>query len=257
MTRTDRPAPTPQDTHVDSSRTPPPVTVTDLEISLPHGPALLDAIDFRLRAGRIAALTGPSGSGKTTLLRALIGDLPHGARVTSGTVRILGQDVFALAPDALRALRRHRIAYVGQDPGSALNPRMTAAQLLTEVAADSTPEAITALLAECRLPAALAHHRPGALSGGQQRRLALARALARQPDILLLDEPTAGLDTALRDEITALLRHLAADRGIGVVLSCHDPHTVAACADSVTALCAPAEPATRPALREPARPRTP
>ncbi|MFI7100785.1 ABC transporter ATP-binding protein [Streptomyces sp. NPDC050161] len=242
---------------MDTSRTPPPVTVTDLEISLSHGPVLLNATDLSLQAGRIAALTGPSGSGKTTLLRALIGDLPHGAHRTSGTVRILGQDVFALTPDALRALRRRRIAYVGQDPGSALNPRMTAAQLIAEVADDATPGAVTALLAECLLPEALAHHRPGALSGGQQRRLALARALARRPDVLLLDEPTAGLDTALRDEITDLLRRLAATRDISIVLSCHDPHVVDACADTVTALGTPAEAAPRTPPREPARPRTP
>ncbi|MFI1264794.1 MULTISPECIES: ABC transporter ATP-binding protein [Streptomyces] len=240
---------------MDSSDTTPPVAVTDLEIRLTNGATLLDTISLSLQAGKIAALTGPSGSGKTTLLRALIGDLPQGAEVTSGAVRTLGQDVFTLTPDAMRTLRRHHVAYVGQDPGSALNPRMTAAQLVTEAASDPAPDAVAALMRECRLPDALAHHRPGALSGGQQRRLALARALSREPRILLLDEPTAGLDTALRDEIVDLLRHLAADRGITVVLACHDPHVVDACADTVTTLTSPAA-AHRPAtLREPRAPR--
>ncbi|MCZ1005520.1 ABC transporter ATP-binding protein [Streptomyces lydicus] len=236
---------------MDSSDTTPPVAVTDLEIRLTNGATLLDTISLSLQAGKIAALTGPSGSGKTTLLRALIGDLPQGAEVTSGAVRTLGQDVFTLTPDALRTLRRHHVAYVGQDPGSALNPRMTAAQLVTEVASDPAPDAVAALMRECRLPDALAHHRPGALSGGQQRRLALARALSRKPKILLLDEPTAGLDTALRDEIVDLLRHLAADRGITVILACHDPHVVDACADTVTTLTSPTAAHRPAALRKP------
>ncbi|MFH8587745.1 ABC transporter ATP-binding protein [Streptomyces celluloflavus] len=244
MTTTRHPAtPTdriPPDGRTDLPDAPPPVTVTGLEVALPDGPVLLRAGSLTVRAGTVTALTGPSGSGKTTLLRALIGDLPHGARVTSGTVSVLGQDVFTLAPDALRALRRHRVAYVGQDPGSALNPRMRAGRLIAEVAADRSPAAVAALLAECRLPETLVHHRPGALSGGQQRRLALARALARQPDVLLLDEPTAGLDNALRDEIAGLLRRLATDRGVAIVLACHDPRLVEACADAATVLGAPA-----------------
>ncbi|MGW1828033.1 ATP-binding cassette domain-containing protein [Streptomyces tubercidicus] len=165
MTTTGRPASTPQDMHMDSSDTTSPVAVTDLEIRLTNGATLLDTISLSLQAGKIAALTGPWGSGKTTLLWALIGDLPEGADVTSGAVQTLGQDVFTLTPDALRNLRRHHVAYVGQDPGSVLNPRMTAAQLITEVASDPAPDAVAALMSECRLPDALAHHRPGALSG--------------------------------------------------------------------------------------------
>ncbi|MFF8788663.1 ABC transporter ATP-binding protein [Streptomyces sp. NPDC015125] len=258
MTTTGRSAPTPQDTASAVTDTSPPVTVTDLAIGFPDGPTLLRNTGLSLRTGRITALTGPSGSGKTTLLRALIGDLPAGAEVTSGSVEALGQDVFTLTPDALRALRRHRIAYVGQDPGSALNPRMTAGQLIAEVATDPTPQAVAALMTECRLPEELSHHRPGALSGGQQRRLALARALARHPDVLLLDEPTAGLDAALRDEIVALLRRLAAHRGIAVILACHDPQVVEACADTVITLHAPAraQAASAP-IRKTGRPRTP
>ncbi|MDT0454784.1 ATP-binding cassette domain-containing protein [Streptomyces sp. DSM 41527] len=259
MTTTGRPAPTPQDSSPAMTDTSPPVTVTDLAIGFPDGPTLLRNTGLSLQSGRITALTGPSGSGKTTLLRALIGDLPHGAQVTSGSVEALGQDVFTLAPAALRTLRRHRIAYVGQDPGSALNPRMTAGQLIAEVATDPTPRAVAALMTECRLPEDLAHHRPGALSGGQQRRLALARALARHPDVLLLDEPTAGLDPALRDEIVGLLRRLAAHRGIAVTLACHDAHVVEACADTVITLRAPAAPhsGTGVPLRKTERPRLP
>ncbi|KWT57954.1 hypothetical protein ADL21_31995 [Streptomyces albus subsp. albus] len=225
-----------EDSVLASTDAPPPVTVTDLEIGLGTGPVLLHRTGLSLRRGRITALTGPSGSGKTTLLHAVIGDLPYGARVTSGSVEVLGQDVFALAPAALRTLRRRHVAYVGQDPGSALNPRMTARRLIAELAADRSPEAVERLMADCHLPASLAHHRPGALSGGQQRRLALARALARRPEVLLLDEPTAGLDAALRDEITALLRRLATEHGLAVVMASHDPYVVERCAGTVVAL---------------------
>lgn len=214
------------------------VSVTGLEIAVPGGPVLLAGAGLTLRPGRITALTGPSGSGKSTLLRAVIGDLPDGARVVSGTVHVLGHDVLALPEDRLRALRRHRVAYVGQDPGSALDPRMRVRHLVAETAADPSPRAVRDLLAACLLPVAdgLPDRRPGALSGGQQRRVALARALARRPVVLLLDEPTAGLDTALRDEIGDLLRRLAGTRRLGIVLACHDPALVERCADDVVDL---------------------
>ncbi|MCQ6246227.1 ABC transporter ATP-binding protein [Streptomyces malaysiensis] len=232
------------------------VRVDNLEIALPHGPVLLPATDLTLRAGQITALTGRSGSGKTTLLRALIGYLTPGARIVSGTVTVLGDEVFGLSPKALRQLRRHRAAYVGQDPGSALNPRMSASRLITELATDSSAEAVAALLEECRLPSELAHRRPGALSGGQQRRLALARALAREPDVLLLDEPTAGLDAALRDEIAALLSELATTRGVTILLACHDQRTVEACAEQVITLGSQAPgPSRRPS--RPEKPKSP
>ncbi|MEH6377055.1 ATP-binding cassette domain-containing protein [Streptomyces sp. KLMMK] len=226
------------------------VSVTDLEIGIPGGPALLAKTSLGLRRGRITALTGPSGSGKSTLLRAVIGDLPDGARVSSGTVEVLGHDVLALPAERLRHLRRHHVAYVGQDPGSALDPRMRVRRLVAETAADPSPEAVRDLLAECRLPVGdgLPDRRPGALSGGQQRRVALARALARRPGVLLLDEPTAGLDTALRDEISDLLCRLAATRHIAVVLACHDPGLVDRCADDVVDL------GTASAARRAARP---
>ncbi|MFE2497427.1 ABC transporter ATP-binding protein [Streptomyces scopuliridis] len=218
------------------------VTVTGLSVRVPGGPVLLAPTSLTVRAGQITALTGVSGSGKTTLLRALLGHLPAGASLASGTVDVLGHDVPALAPQALRELRRTRLAYVGQDPGSALNPRMRVRQLVAETATDPSARAVLGLLREVRLPTddGLPDRRPTAISGGQQRRVALARALARTPEILLLDEPTAGLDPALRDEIAQLLRHLATTRGLAIVMACHDPELVATCADRVVRLPAPA-----------------
>ncbi|MFJ8133307.1 ABC transporter ATP-binding protein [Streptomyces hydrogenans] len=219
----------------------PVITVSGLEIRLPHGAVLLPPAGAQVHAGQVTALIGPSGCGKTTLLRALTGHLPPGATITSGTLDVLGHDPHTLPPNDLRTLRRTTIAYVGQDPGSALNPRMTVRRLVAELATDPTQGNIDALLAECRLPtdAGIADRRPTALSGGQQRRVALARALARSPQILLLDEPTAGLDNELRDDIAHLLRHLAASRNLAVVIATHDPQLATACADHTIVLSAP------------------
>ncbi|MGW1671298.1 ABC transporter ATP-binding protein [Streptomyces sp. NPDC002324] len=246
----------------------PAISVAGLTVAAPDGRHLLRDASLTVHPGRLVALTGPSGAGKTTLLRALTGLLPPGTTRTGGQVDVLGHDVFALTDRELRTLRGTRLAYVGQDPGSGLNPRMRVRTLVRELAADRGPEAVTALLAEVRLPddGRLTSRRPGALSGGQQRRVALARALARRPDVLLLDEPTAGLHPELRDEIAELLRHLAREHHLAIALSCHDPAVVERFADDVVELgtrprslnpapapsprtaAAPAAPASRPAL---------
>ncbi|MEV0611688.1 ATP-binding cassette domain-containing protein [Nonomuraea sp. NPDC050404] len=203
-----------------------------LTVATPDGHELVSGVGLTARAGRVLALVGPSGSGKTTLLRAMIGDLPAGTSRRTGMVETLGVDVLGCGAAELRALRRTRVAYVGQDPGSALNPWMRVGRLITET---GSPGEAADLLDEVRLTGipGLLKRRAGELSGGQQRRVALARALARRPDLLLLDEPTAGLDAALRDEIGDLLHSLAARRGMAVVLSCHDQKLIARLADDV------------------------
>ncbi|MFF3671655.1 ABC transporter ATP-binding protein [Microtetraspora malaysiensis] len=226
---------------------PPSVEVADLEIRLPEGLPLLSGATLTLSPGRVVALTGPSGAGKTTLLRAVAGALPAGACRTAGRVTVLGHDVLALGERDLRLLRRRRLAYVGQDPGSGLNPRMKIRRLIAETAVDRGRRAVRDLLTQVRLPAEerLELRRPGALSGGQQRRVALARALARRPDVLLLDEPTAGLDPELRDEIADLLCELAVRTGVAVAVASHDPALVSRCAHDVVALQPPAGTARR------------
>ncbi|MDX2781692.1 ATP-binding cassette domain-containing protein, partial [Streptomyces caniscabiei] len=158
----------PADEAPSASATDPVARVTDLAVSAPDGRTVLHDAALTLRPGQLLALTGPSGSGKTTLLRALTGLLPPGTTRTAGRVEVFGQDVFALSERELRALRRERLAYVGQDPGSGLNPRMRVRSLLRELSGDRTPEAVRALLAEVRLPdddGRLAARRPAALSG--------------------------------------------------------------------------------------------
>ncbi|MFE6503782.1 ABC transporter ATP-binding protein [Kitasatospora sp. NPDC057738] len=235
------------------STTDPAARAAALSVTLGDTPLLTDAT-LTLAPGRVTAVTGPSGAGKTTLLRALVGALPPGARVTAGSLTVLGHDILALPPEELRRLRRHKLAFVGQDPGSGLNPRMRVDRLITETAADRRGTSVTDLLRAVRLPVGegLERRRTEHLSGGQQRRVALARALARRPAILLLDEPTAGLDAALRDDIADLLHDIADRDGIAIALTSHDPDFVARCADDVLALwpdrpvTAPGTPATPP-----------
>ncbi|MGW2161914.1 ABC transporter ATP-binding protein [Nonomuraea sp. NPDC001699] len=210
--------------------------VTRLTVAAPGGPELLAGVSLAAHSGRVLALVGASGSGKTTLLRALLGDLPPRTTRQAGDVRVLGTDVFGCGPDALRELRRSRLAFVGQDPGSALNPRMRVAAVVAETGAGLTRDDVAGLLGEVGLGdvPGLLRRRTVELSGGQQRRAALARGLARRPDLLLLDEPTAGLDPTA--DIGALLRRLATERGIAVVMSCHDRELVAQVADDVLEL---------------------
>ncbi|MGV9268253.1 ABC transporter ATP-binding protein [Kitasatospora sp. NPDC003701] len=238
------------------SPTAPAAQATGLSIALGDGTPLLADASLTLEAGRIDAITGPSGAGKTTLLRAIAGALPPRAAVTSGAVTVLGHDVLALAPEQLRRLRREHLAYLGQDPGSGLNPRMRVDRLIRETAVDGSRAALLDLLAQVRLPLdeQVERRRPAALSGGQQRRVALARALARRPRILLLDEPTAGLDPALRDEIADLLRDLADRHGLAVALASHDPEFVGRCADRTLELRPAAAAVPRPTAGLTSRP---
>ncbi|MFD0260982.1 ABC transporter ATP-binding protein [Kitasatospora indigofera] len=235
------------------SPTAPAAQATGLCVALPDGTPLLTDATLTLTPGRVHAVTGPSGAGKTTLLRAFVGALPPGAAVTAGSVTVLGHDILALPAERLRRLRREHLAHLGQDPGSGLNPRMRVGRLITETAVDTSRAALLDLLAQVSLPTDehLERRRPAALSGGQQRRVALARALARRPRILLLDEPTAGLDPALRDQIADLLRDLAHRHGLAVGLSSHDPDFVGRCADDTLALgrAAARTPAARTAVR--------
>ncbi|MFI6800390.1 ABC transporter ATP-binding protein [Streptosporangium canum] len=207
--------------------------------------------------GRVVALAGPSGAGKSTLLRAFLGALPGGLVRRSGRARVLGHDVFELDPAGLRALRRDHIGYVDQDPASRLNPRMRVRRLLGELSPGRpSPADLRRLLTEVRLPGTgeMLARRPHQLSGGQQRRLAIARALSRRPGLLLLDEPTAGLDAALCAEIGELIRELADRHDMAVVVASHDPGLVAGIADEVVELGTPGEPFGTPRESPPAPP---
>ncbi|MGY2118697.1 ABC transporter ATP-binding protein [Nocardia gipuzkoensis] len=212
------------------------VAVDDLTVLGPDGRELAGPATFRIPAGTVTALTGPSGSGKTTVMRALLGQLPSASARATGSASVAGHDVFTLDPAALQRFRRHHIAYVGQDPGSALNPLLRVRALLREVAPKASESTLTDTLALVGLSSEYLRRRPGELSGGQQRRVALARALIRRTGVLVLDEPLAGLHGALRTDIAGQLAEIARERSAAILLSGHDTALVHSIADDVVEL---------------------
>ncbi|MGW5222944.1 ABC transporter ATP-binding protein [Nocardia sp. NPDC004085] len=212
------------------------VAVDGLTVLGPDGRELAGPATFRIPAGTVTALTGPSGSGKTTVMRALLGQLPSAAARATGTASVAGHDVLTLDRCALHRFRRRNIAYVGQDPGSALNPLLRVRALLREVAPDASDATLTDTLALVGLSPEYLRRRPGELSGGQQRRVALARALIRRTGVLVLDEPLAGLHGALRTDIAGQLAALARERSAAILLSGHDTALVHSIADDIVEL---------------------
>lgn len=214
--------------------------VDGLSVVADSGAVLLAPVSFRLTSGTVTALTGASGSGKSTAMRALLGHLPAGAS-GQGAVLVAGHDVFALDAGALRAFRRGQIAYVGQDPGSELNPLLRVRAVLAEAAPGASAADRLAVLEQVGLDPAHLRRRCARLSGGQQRRVALARAILRRPRILVLDEPLAGLHGTLRTEIAQLISTLATENKTTVLLSGHDTEAITAIADTVIELHPPGD----------------
>jgi lipoprotein-releasing system ATP-binding protein len=190
--------------------------------------SVLEGVDLDVPAGEMLAITGASGVGKSTLLHVL-GTLD---RPDSGTVLMSGEDVFALPERRLREFRNRRLGFVFQFHH--LLPEFTALEnvmmplLIARRPEAEAQERAALLLAEVGL-AARAHHRPGMLSGGEQQRVAVARALALSPRVLLADEPTGNLDRQTGERLHELLRRLNRERGITLVLVTHNEHTAAAC----------------------------
>lgn len=191
----------------------------------------LRGIDLRVQPGELVALRGRSGSGKTTLLNILIGlDDP-----TQGKVFILGHDLVALDENERARLRRESIGMIFQN--AHLFPSLTAQEnieiplrLARMLPAQRTKQAREVLERVGLGPRA--HHRGLELSGGEQQRVALARALVHQPRFIVADEPTGNLDSMTGRDITSLLREIAHQRQIGLLVATHDA-TVVAAADRV------------------------
>lgn len=184
------------------------------------GVPAVSSASFLVPSGRTLGIVGESGSGKTTLARMIIGE----ERPDAGSLTWHGA---------------HRVQFVHQNPLGAFDPRWSVGRSLREaLEAAGVPRGergarIAALLAEVDLDPALDARRPAALSGGQRQRAAIARALAADPDVLVLDEPVSALDPTVRERVLALLLRLQRDRGLTMLFVSHDLDVVAAVADDV------------------------
>jgi putative ABC transport system ATP-binding protein len=185
----------------------------------------LDGIDLEIDEGDFAVLVGPSGSGKTTLLN-MIGALDS---PTEGRIWVAGIEIGRLGKGALSELRLRRIGFVFQEfnliPVLSALENVEFVMLLQGVPEARRRERSMALLEQLWL-GGLEHRRPAELSGGQQQRVAVARAIAAEPSIVLLDEPTANLDSKAGAALMDLMRRLNDEKRITFVFSTHDPMVV-------------------------------
>ncbi|MFM1816974.1 MAG: hypothetical protein RLZ98_3669 [Pseudomonadota bacterium] len=194
---------------------------------LGHGTGLVRALDdvsLQLYPGELTLLMGPSGSGKTTLL-SILGCI---LAPTSGTVEINGERLSGLGPEELAAVRRRHIGFIFQSYN--LFPTLTALEnvrIALNVRGTGTAETI--IRAESALREVGLGHRlnnyPSNLSGGEQQRVAVARAIASTPSVILADEPTAALDSENGKAVMALLAEIARDKSRTVLAVTHDPRT--------------------------------
>lgn len=195
-------------------------------------------VDLDLRPGEVLGLVGESGSGKSTLGRCLTRLL----KPTAGKVMLGADDITAWPESRLRP-RRSEMTMVFQDPWSALNPRMRIRRLIeeplllhTKLSAAERRAQAEALAGRVRLAPQMLDRVPSELSGGQLQRVCIARAIATNPAVIVLDEPTSSLDLSVRAGILDLLGQLRADTGAAMLFITHDLATLRLIADRVAVL---------------------
>lgn len=217
----------------------------DIVLSRSSTPVVQD-VTFSVGAAQVMGLVGESGSGKSTVALSLLGYVRRGLKIAGGTVNIAGTSVFDLSGAALRKARGTLVSYVPQDPASGLNPALTLGYQLGEALsihdegdpAESLEDRVAALLEEVRLPATrqLLRSYPHQVSGGQAQRIAIAMAFACRPRLVVLDEPTTGLDVTTQRHILQTIRQLTTSHDVSAVYVSHDLPVVAEIADDVAVM---------------------
>lgn len=215
------------------------LSVRGLTVALPASRGPVDVVadvDLDVRAGETVGLVGESGCGKSITASALFGLLPAGGEIRSGRVQLSDIDLATAGGSALRAVRGSRIAMISQEPVASLDPVFTAGQQVDELVRrhhGGSRKTVRArsldLFASVRLrdPESVARRYPHELSGGMAQRVAIAMALAGEPDLLVADEPTTALDVTVQAEILRLIQSIQAERGMAVLLITHDWGVVA------------------------------
>jgi peptide/nickel transport system ATP-binding protein len=221
----------------------PALAVSGLEIRLDNGAIVVDEIEFGLRRGEILGLVGESGSGKTTTGLAMLGYARPGVQIRRGSVQVLGTELLGQPQEVLRRIRRDLIAYVPQDAAVSLNPSLRVGAQVSAILrarGERGPfeDRVRSVFARVELPASddFMGRFPHQLSGGQQQRVSLAIALIREPAIVVLDEPTTGLDVITQDRILREIRRLRDETSAAMLYVSHDLATVSALADRIAVM---------------------
>lgn len=205
---------------------------------------VLQDITLRVQRGEAYGLVGESGCGKSTAALAVLRYLPRNGRVKAGKISIGGRDVASLHADALRDMRANAVSMVYQDPGRALNPSLTIARQVSEAfeasgaSADDALARTVDILRRVRIasPERVMESYPHQLSGGMQQRVVIAMALACNPELLILDEPTTGLDATVEAEVLDLIAQLRAELGTAVLFISHNLAVIGRMCDRVGVL---------------------
>ncbi len=223
------------------------LSVKDLRVELEStGVDIDDEVEFIIHSGEVLGLVGESASGKTTAATALLVHQRRGARVAGGQIVIKGRDVLGLNPAELRKIRGSLISYVPQDPSMSLNPALRIGTQLLEIlevhdygsSDEERQERVREMMAEVLLPGDKEFLRryPHQLSGGQQQRVAVAMAFACRPALIVLDEPTTGLDVTTQAHVLRTVRDLTRTYGVAALYVTHDLAVVANLADRIAVM---------------------
>jgi peptide/nickel transport system ATP-binding protein len=205
----------------------------------------LDDVSFGIAPGEVLGVVGESGAGKSLTGAAIIGLLEPPGRVAGGEIRLEGQRIDNLPPDAMRAIRGRKIGAIFQDPLTSLNPLYTVGRQLVETIRTHLPvgesearQRAIRLLQETGIPAAEQRidQYPHQFSGGMRQRVVIALALAAEPRLIVADEPTTALDVSIQAQIISLLKRLCKEHGAAVMLVTHDMGVIAETCDRVAVM---------------------
>jgi peptide/nickel transport system ATP-binding protein len=205
---------------------------------------VLRGVSLEIQRGQSYGLVGESGCGKSTAALAVVRYLARNGRVSGGSIAVAGRDVLALGRGELREFRARTVSMVYQNPGAALNPSIRTGKQVAEAftvlgasqgeAADRAREALAHV--QIADPGSVMSRYPHQLSGGMQQRVVIAMALAKNPELLILDEPTAGVDVKGRAEFLELLAGISKSDSIAAILVTHNVAAVTKTAERIVYL---------------------